>query len=558
MLADAETVLFVGAGATASLGMPTSAGIGRFLWDVCEREGIDASELEELADCFKGNGEAIANLLRAVDGGDDGAKEIVASEEFWGKCFPGVKEEDVRRTAVRLRRNFDWGALKLIAREKRNGAKEFEGRDFIQEVYTLMDVCIRDGRGFRVYGGGTGEIVLTVERVKAAYATLNMLMNTMFACAWQRLVKDGRGKLEPYLKFFKSLARLMQEEGERFAEGGARTDSSKFYRFSYSVATTNFEPIFLWLIWMGHLEANKTNAPTVLNPGRKTCLRMNFPVAVGMRKPERSDETEEDAWFPCTDAVAQNVNNPDYASSRVFRVGTYYPVHGMSVMRTCPVCGNVNLYLGNSWDEHSRTLFTNGFVKGLDFADKWRTEAEEAAFAEGGYDALECCFCGGMTYAYDNFIYPQTQLKCPPPAHVKATTDEALAAISKAKHIVLLGYSMPIDDAIWGSLLSMMAKRNDGERLFCSVAATYDPKGPDGWLYGERLREYLESVDGTEKCRAIKNAITVFGEENVRAYVKGVPDVFGEGGEDDVRELLYPEGNDEWRLKAFAGHKVQR
>lgn len=43
----------------------------------------------------------------------------------------------------------------------------------------------------------------------------------------------------------------------------------------------------------------------------------------------------------------------------------------------------------------------------------------------------------------------------------------------------------------WGSLLSMMSRRKDGERLYCSVVATYDETGSDGWLYGKDLEDYL-------------------------------------------------------------------
>ena len=121
---------------------------------------------------------------------------------------------------------------------------------------------------------------------------------------------------------------------------------------------------------------------------------------------------------------------------------------------------------------------------------------------------------------------------------------------------------MPLNDAIYDSLLSMMSRRKDDERLCCSVVATYDPDGPDGWLYGKELDDYIELrgnlVSDMEKVRAIKNAITVFGKENVRAYVQGIPNVFGNGSEKDVIDLLYPYNQSGWAIPEFTSNGVVR
>ena len=560
-----ETILFVGAGATQQLAMPPTGEQAKFLWDICDEETLSVTVVEK-AKCFEGRGKDVVLMAFVLDGGADGNGTIDMNDSRWEQAFPMARKEDVKILVRNLRRHYDWGALKLIAKAKKGETKEGKPRDeYLQEVFTLMDVCIRDGRGFDIYDGKK-MMFLSLERVKAAYEALTLLINTMFACAWQKLIKtdDGQEKLKPYRKFFHSLALLMQKETRQFESQGCAFNKREFYQLSYSLVTTNFEPLFLWFIWNAHDKVNHGAEVRIGNPGRMLKLLMNFSNSVGMRKPadEGDKELSPDIWFPCTEAVAQNVNNPDYTDNRVFRLGKYFPVHGMSVTRHCPKCGRLNLYMGDTWDENSATLFPNGIIKPFMWGQKPRTKTEESAHNRGEYDALECHFCGALTHSYDNFMFMQTQLKQRPPSFIREATDEALADITHAKHIVLLGYSMPLDDAIWGSLLSMMSQRKEGEKLYCSVVATHDPDGPRGWIYGNELDDYLNSksklVDDKEKVRAIKNSIAVFGKENVRAYVQGIPSIFGSGDVEDVRNLLYPYNQEGWDIPAFTANGVNR
>lgn len=557
-----ETILFVGAGATQKLAMPTTSEQAMFLWNMCDQAPLSVTAIGEHVKCFKGVEKSVALLAFVLDGGPEGNGAIDWDDGRWQEAFPDVARENVEKLVYNLRRHYDWSALKLIAKAKKGEGGELKDRDYLQEVFTLMDVCMRDGRGFEVEANGE-TVFLPVERVKAAYEMLILLVNTMFACAWRKLVTGGQSKLAPYHQFFRSLASLMQKEARSLEGQKFALNTRAFYQFSYSVVTTNFEPLFLWFIWKAHDEVNHGSDVRIGNPGRMLKLLMNFPNSVGMRKPtDKGEKPSSDIWFPCTEAVAQNVNNEKYTDNRVFRLGKYFPVHGMSVTRHCPKCGRLNLYMGDTWDENSATLFPNGIIAPFNWGQKPRTLKEQAAHGRGEYDALECHFCGALTYSYDNFMFMQTQLKCQPPSFIREATDEALADITHAKHIVLLGYSMPLDDAIWGSLLSMMSQRKDGERLYCSVVAAYDKEGPKGWLWGKELDDYLKKkgklVDDKENVRAIKNAITVFGKENVRAYVQGIPHIFGNGTEEEARDLLYPHDQPRWNIPAFTPTGVIR
>ena len=420
-----ETILFIGAGATSRLSMPTTDDQAGILWHLCDGD-LTPRSVEKAASgskCFNEIGDVIVDLLTVVDPGERRTDGCDLEDGLRNRAFPGINDEQVRIVVSELRQHYDWSALRLIAKTKKGdgyGEKDGKAREnYLQEVFTLIDACLRESRGFYVYGKDNEQIFLSVARLTAARELLVLLINTMFACAWKHLVesRDGQERLCGYRKFFDSLAKLMQQEGISLSNSGVKEVSAEFYKLSYSIITTNFEPMFLWFVWQGHLHANKSTEVRVGNPGRMLKLLMNFPTTVGMRKPaDPGEDLETSVWLPCTEAVAQNVNKTSYLGNRTFRLGMYSPVHGMSTFRHCPVCGRLNLYLGDSWDENATMLFPNGLIEKLKFGQRPRTEAEKGAWDRGEYDALSCQFCGSLTRSYDNFMFMQTQLKSASPS----------------------------------------------------------------------------------------------------------------------------------------------
>lgn len=553
-----ETILFVGAGASRQLSMPTTNDQAGVPWAFCDSE-LTKESVEEVtkgSGCFAGQGQLLVDMLTVLDGGADGMAKQDLPFDLKKRAFPGLSDEQTRSVVFRLRRHYDWGALKLVAKAKKGDSKCSKPvENYVQMIFTLIDACTREDRGFAVYDDKGERIFLSVDRLKAARETMVLIENTMFACAWAKLVKDGHDKLVPYRKFFYSLAKLMQDEGRRFETAGCKCNLPEFYQLSYSLMTTNFEPLFLWFIWTSHDKVNHESEVRLGNPGRLLKLLMNFPNTVGMRSPVEDDGSHSaDIWFPCTDAAAQNVNNPKHGDDRIVRMGKYYALHGMSNTRHCPMCGRLNLYMGDTWDEDSPSLFPNGIIGNLPWKQIARTDAEATAYKRGEYDALSCHFCGELTHSHDNFMFMQTQLKDLPPSFIKETTDEALAGIAGAKHIVLLGYSLPIDDAIWGSLFTAMSRRKDDEKLFCSVV-DFVGGCEDKWYVKDELNQFLS---GEKESRAIKNTVAVFGKDYVRAYACGVPQVFGGGTVEDVKRLLYPYDQPGWYIRGFTADGVVR
>lgn len=172
---------------------------------------------------------------------------------------------------------------------------------------------------------------------------------------------------------------------------------------------------------------------------------------------------------------------------------------------------------------------------------EWRKNLE--------YDALQCMHCGAKTLAFDAPMIMQTMYKSTPTSFLEEIQRDVKIAINKARHIVLFGYRLPPDDTIWQHAFSEGVKsRNDSENAaFCSVVV--GTKGEKCWLYGDELKKYISAHknDGDGfGVDAIENAIAIFGEKKVRAFTGGIPQVFRNCTESDVRELFYPE-RIEWK-----------
>ena len=165
-----ETVLFIGAGATAQLGMPQSDLQTKIFRAFSNR--VSGARLEDiLADsrskkifgmtpAFEGrNLEILASFIRFL--GDDLEKDwnVVDEEDMInGRLVFGenVDENILRSRIMELRREYDWNALKQII----SVCPHDEGEDnLIRDVYTLIDMKLRDKLGIKVRGKN-GDVVL--------------------------------------------------------------------------------------------------------------------------------------------------------------------------------------------------------------------------------------------------------------------------------------------------------------------------------------------------------------------------------------------------------------
>lgn len=79
---------------------------------------------------------------------------------------------------------------------------------------------------------------------------------------------------------------------------------------------------------------------------------------------------------------------------------------------------------------------------------------------------------------------------------------------------------------------------------FCTVVVGH--KDQERWIHPDELENYLNLHRKTDDAdawgvKAIENACAIFGKEKVRAWTGGIPQVFGDCTENDVKNLFYPD-----------------
>ena len=555
-----ETTIFLGAGATAQLCMPTSDEQGKLLFKLAHTENV-LFELQQ-SQSLKCQAVATEKLLKCLDYKQRNIavfnpeqKQIV--QELLSSIEQGRRESRM----IELRQDYDWPALKIAIRTLTGGCgKDQVPQLFIQSLFNFLDVHIIGKRGIKTWDKDT-EIFLSPERLTAARQCLVMFINHMFACAWYNIVHNKPDVLTPYQKFTDGLAELMQEEGENFWDeffhDCSVLNKRKFYLFSYSILTTNFEPVFLWLLYNSHLRKNK-NPKYIGSPSLPIKLFYDFPNNLAMREPAETSDigAAPNIWYPANEGSVQRLNDCRHLQDRILRIGKYYSVHGFSNTRLCPYCKKLNIHIGDCWGDASPTLFPPGIIPDFSWGVQARSQEEDFARKNGVSDALQCGFCGHITEAKDNYMVMQTSFKGNNPPFIEEITAEALAMLQGTRHIVLLGYSLPPDDAIWRSILSAMKERKE-KKVYCSVVCGYG--GPDQWLSGHRLKEHVDKYIQEDKqgAKAIQNAIDVFGLENVRAHTAGIPNIFKSGDKTIIKDILYPQYPG-WELDCFNNGNVKR
>ena len=236
-----EVVLFIGAGATAQLGMPQTDLQTKILRALASHNPSDSLE-DILADsrpkkifgmtpAFEGrNLEIMAAFIRFL--GDDLEKDwnlVDGADLRNGRAVFGESADEgiLRSRILELRREYDWNALKRIIQVCPHDEVE---DNLVRDVYTMIDMKLRDKQGIKVKSL-SGEVeIIEPERLPKARNCLVLFTNILFANAWYGLSRGKRAEqFQKYVRFMESLAHLMQKEGVRFADETENLQSAEFY-----------------------------------------------------------------------------------------------------------------------------------------------------------------------------------------------------------------------------------------------------------------------------------------------------------------------------------------
>ena len=532
-----ETLVFIGAGATAKLGMPSSNDQTTIFRDLCKKEASKEASLSKFFS--EPDLQRVVAFLSFLD--SDNFYEVSDDDLKSAKVVYGEQTDGLlKRRILELRTEYDWNAAKKIIKICPHDEKK---DNLIRDVYSIIDGKLLSHQSLKVSIEKSEEI-LSESRLQGARNFLTLFINMLFASAWNKIA-DGEKSEEfnQYKKFINSFDRLMQKEARDFYRRYS-VESRDFYLFTTSFVSFNFEMVFPWLFMNSHYELNHQKSYMKDRPLK---LWLDFGCEHRGRKTNLDGEIISTLEF--TEAVASRENEDEHIGSELNRCGKFYFAHGSSNWRECPVCGRMTFYFGysrNKWSYKSKEL-TSPFPIPLFGMDKINslTAKEKEWRKQLRFDSLQCMHCGAETVASDAPMIMQTMYKSTPTSFLEEIQRNVKVSLEKAKHIVLLGYRLPVDDTIWQHAFAEgVRSRQEGNEAFCSVVVGY--MGEKRWLYGEELMHFVDAHRKADDSAAwgadaIENAIAIFGKEKVRAWTGGIPQVFGECTEMDVKKLFYPD-----------------
>ncbi|MEO3946221.1 hypothetical protein [Gorillibacterium sp. CAU 1737] len=525
-----ETAVFWGAGATAQIGMSTTAELAKVISLLANKEETDLSKrvYEATKKYGKKWGNPIFDLLCIL--GDPGATD----EDITNASNRQFSDSQAIRI-VELQKTYDWKTLYYIINICPGGST---GNFQLQDLFNIIDMHLQNRQGFYI----DKNLFISVENLIPAKNALKMLITLIHTLDYQIAIEKNSETLEHYKKFAQKICELMIEEGRTFYKEFPEKTERGFYLFSHSFISMNWDPILLWILFNVHKETNEKNE---LIDSNEVPIKMFHDMGHFMGVRHISGDSPS-VWYPFNETVVQRVNDKEHRKTRIVRVGKFYFPHGCSGWRECPNCGKLTMYLGSKWGIDEKSLFPPHILELFNFGFEKKSIEEAEAFNNGIYDALQCAFCGTITEIKHTPLVMQSNFKGEHPSFVEEIQRDMRVSLEGARHIILMGYSLPPDDVIYRSLLAARKNREiqDG-RLYCTVIGFHKDAENKWYTKDCDLENFIEKIGDHSFVRAIKSAIDIFGIENVRAYGAGIPSVFinrdtNEVDISTIKDLMYP------------------
>lgn len=530
-----ETIMFWGAGATASIGFKSTVQLGEFLLKLLESDDVLGFLKKDIYDLKIAK--SLNNLCIILDSRKTIEKlEDIIIEEYGDFKDDNDKIKKYNRIKA-LRNIYDCNSLKLIINICPG---VIENKLSLQDLFNIIDMHITSGNGFYTKGLNVEKHFLSLEDIIKAKSTLIMLITLIHSINYNDSLYNRQELLASYYDFGKCLSELMMEEGISLINKKFKTNSRKFYMCSYSVVSMNWDPILLWMIYNANRDYNNSaSIPLIDTPKVPMKLFNDMGHFMAVRS---IDSKDQEVWYPFNETVVQRINDPEHVTGKRVRIGKYYFPHGSSNWRECPNCGKLSMYLGNDWNKVSKSLFPPQLLPNLSFGFTPKSYEESKSVDNMENDLIQCPFCGTMIDLRHTPIVMQSNFKGNYPPYIESIQRDMRLSIEESRHIILMGYSLPPDDIIYRSMLS--SRQNREYEPYCSVVVGKNDNAPDKWLYGDELQEYMKKEEANNGfSSAVKSAMDVFGRNRVRAYAKGIPAIFlsdGSVNKEKIRELLYP------------------
>lgn len=519
-----KTVIFWGAGATATVGMRLTSQQASFIAALAAKDGLAAERVAKVRPTVDFMQQPLADLLHLL-GDDVGPEKLYeiseAAKASLARQFAGLGvAEGVQLSHIHfLRGVYNWPALKLICHICPGWDTD---RFQLNDLFNILDMHRQSGHGFAV---GKDEF-LTQQQIIGAYQALVLLLQSMFYIDYQIALRDGSKsqQLRLHYDFAEQLARRMQRQGLSIPV--AELAKRSYFMGDVSFASLNYDPVSIWAQFTANHDVNnQANVPHVGVPCVPLKLFHELGHFMGARTLDNDNGKKDDLWYPMNETSAQRLNDPEYCTGRRVRLTKYLFPHGTLCWRECPSCGKLTANLGDRWELTSPTLIAPPPLPGFLVEEPSNgTLKEKQDWQLGRVDARQCVHCETMTYAHHACVVMQSSFKQRPPAFIEEIQHDLRNVVQQAEHIILFGYSLPKDDVIYRAFFAARQARNKEKigAVRCSVVVGHT--GADRWYDPGQI----PSMAG-EEANTLQAAKDIFGEENVRFYGGGIPAVFTQG-----------------------------
>ena len=393
--ASSKTVIFWGAGATATLGLRTTANQADALRKLVRKEGsVNERVKEALGQVDHQWTDALSDLLTILGDQREGSRLDTPCQsqlEAMRRNLPsGASDDHLRRRVLSLCDLYDWPALKEVVRV----CPGYEDDAFqLADLFNVLDMHGQSGHGFEVQKSS----FLMPAQVSAAYDALKMLLNTLFYIDWQCALADDqqRSYLDHHYEFARQLGRRMQDSGVQLAEGlqPVKFQTQSFYLGDVGFVSLNYDPIALWCQFVAnrHLNTDPT-VPYVGAPASRLQIFHDLGYIVATARVfnrAKPDDLFRTLWHPMNESAAARLNDPDHGATDRIRITKFLLSHGCLWWRECPSCGKLSSYMGDRWEVDSATLIPppplRAFTHEGQFKDRFQKEKEK--WDEGEVDA---------------------------------------------------------------------------------------------------------------------------------------------------------------------------
>jgi hypothetical protein len=327
-MADATTVIFWGAGATASLGMRTTEKQGKFIARLAgaDLDNSQKSLTERVSDALGDSDkpywhDAIFDLITILGDTESAYNsiDIVEQEHLDAMARhwrPGATKGDLHERIMELRIFYDWPALKDVLRICPGVRSE---KFKINDLFNVLDMHTPLGHGFRAEAR-----FLDARRLLGAKAALKMLLHAIFYIDYQLCLENSRPILEQYYQFAVTLGKRMQRVGLMIAGG---FDGPEFIRGDVGFVSLNYDPIGVWTQFVANRDLNRSpTVPHVGTPAEPLQIFHDLGHFIPSRRVEPN--TRPALWYPMNEASAQRLNEGNGGPNQRTRLNKFLFPHG--------------------------------------------------------------------------------------------------------------------------------------------------------------------------------------------------------------------------------------